>query len=259
MRCEALLPATDGLPPLSIRGGRVTIGGTEVLRDVDVQVRRGEFVALLGANGSGKTSLVKAMLGLVPVTAGAVELFGIPLASFRNRELIGYVPQRVTATSGVPASVFEVVLSGRVPRTKLLGGYRRADRAAAEEALRAIDLTHASRAPVATLSGGQQQRVLIARALAGEPEVLVLDEPVASVDLAHQGSFAQTLGELNRAGTTIVLVAHSLGAMAPLVDRSVVLEHGRVIYDGRPLEEPAQHVHHHHDHPHHEPERRQRM
>jgi zinc transport system ATP-binding protein len=176
-----------------------------------------------------------------------LELFGTPVARFKEWARIGYVPQRYTATSGTPATVDEVVLSGRVGRTRRRRTYGSDDRAAARRALEVVEMAHLQRASVATLSGGQQQRILIARALAGEPDVLVLDEPVSGVDLAHQESFAETLGELGRAGRSVILVAHELGAMQSLVGRAVVLQSGAVAYDGPPLAEHfhLEHVHHH--------------
>ena len=242
------MTAADAEPALAMNHGRVTLGGTQVLRGVDFRLLRSEFVVLLGANGSGKTTLVRALLGLVPLDGGGVELFGVPLRRFGDWRRLGYVPQRVTATSGVPASVIEVVLSGRAAHIGLLGRYGEADRRAAMDALEAVDLVEHARKPVSVLSGGQQQRVLIARALAGRPDVLVLDEPVASVDLAHQESFARILGDLNHGGTAILLVAHALGAMAPLAHRSVVLQRGGVVHDGPPLSDAA-HGEHHHHHP----------
>ncbi|MGI8775532.1 MAG: metal ABC transporter ATP-binding protein [Actinomycetota bacterium] len=240
------MTATESL--LSLSGGTVELDGTPVLSDVDFVLRRGEFTVLLGANGSGKTTLVKSLIGLVPVARGDVTLFGQPLARFKRWDRLGYVPQRVTASSGVPASVAEVVLSGRATAKTLYRRFQRADRDAAAGALEAVDLADLARKPVSSLSGGQQQRVLIARALARQPEVLLLDEPVASVDLAHQETFARVLTDLRRAGTSILLVAHALGAMAPLVDRAVVLERGDVVYDGAPRSLPRLEDHHHHHH-----------
>lgn len=237
--------ATDGRRPLLASSVRVSLGGTRVLHDVDFHIDKGEFVVLLGGNGSGKTTLVRACLGLIPLEAGTVRLFGEPSQRFSERHRIGYVPQRLTAESGVPASVIEVVLSGRVPRLGLFRPYGSEDRRAAEEALVALDLADLAGANVAELSGGQQQRVLIARALAGRPEVLMLDEPVASVDLAHQSAFAELLDGLRNSGTAVLMVAHHLGAIESLVDRSVVLERGTVVHDGPDLP-PSYDVHHHH-------------
>jgi zinc transport system ATP-binding protein len=230
---------------LELRRGRVELGGSTVLDDIDFRLGRGEFIALLGENGSGKTTLVRALLGLLPLSSGRVELFGEPLGSFRDWSRIGYVPQRFTAASGVPATVWEVVLSGRVSRAGLLRRHSRADRDEVERALDAVGLTELEGVSVATLSGGQQQRVLIARALATDPDLLVLDEPVSSVDVEHQESFARSLEVAGSLGRSVLLVAHALGVMAPLVSRVVVLASGRVVHDGpMPLGAEEFHVHH---------------
>jgi zinc transport system ATP-binding protein len=234
------------IPHFHISGGTVNFGPTVALRDVHFHLDPGEFVVLLGANGSGKTTLVKALLGLVPLNRGRLEVFGTPLRKFRDWGRIGYVPQRATAASGVPASAFEVVLAGRLARSRKWGPHSKDDGRAVRNALELVDMADKVKEPVETLSGGQQQRVLIARALAGEPDVLVLDEPVSGIDLEHQESFAATLGELNRQGRSVLLVAHALGVIEPLVSRAVVLTQGEVTYDGRPLHElHDSHVHHH--------------
>lgn len=222
----------------------VVLGNQQVLSDVDFNLDRGEFLVLLGANASGKTTLVKTLLGLIPFASGQAYLFGEPIERFRNWQMIGYVPQRVTAASGVPATVEEVVTSGRASRVGLLGRYGASDRAAVTRALELVDLLDVKSSPVGYLSGGQQQRVLIGRALAAEPEVLVLDEPIASVDLAHQESFARTIEVLLSEGKSILMVAHSLGAVKRLVGRAVVLERGRVIHDGAPVDLKLEHAHH---------------
>ncbi|MGH2750832.1 MAG: metal ABC transporter ATP-binding protein [Actinomycetota bacterium] len=233
-------------PHFHLSAGRVTFGSTVALNAVHFHLDPAEFVVLLGANGSGKTTLVKTLLGLVPLSKGRLEVFGTPGFRFRDWGRIGYVPQRATAASGVPASAFEVVLAGRLARTRRWGPHRRADARAAMDALERVDMVDLHRKPVETLSGGQQQRVLIARALAGKPDVLVLDEPVSGVDLEHQESFAATLGALNRDGRSILLVAHALGVIEPLVTRAVVLTQGEVTYDGEPVHElHDSHVHHH--------------
>jgi zinc transport system ATP-binding protein len=137
-------------------------------------------------------------------------------------------------------------MSGRASRVGLLGRYGGSDRASVDRTLELVDLVEVRNSPVARLSGGQQQRVLIGRALAAEPDVLVLDEPVASVDLAHQESFAATIETLLGRGTSILMVAHSLGAVARLVQRAVVLERGRVVHDGVPVDLKLEHAHHPH-------------
>jgi zinc transport system ATP-binding protein len=240
--------------PIELTGGTVAIGGRPVLRGIDLTVASGEFVALMGANGSGKTTLVRTVTGLLPLTSGELRLFGTPFAEFAEWSRIGFVPQRPGASSGVPTSVWEVVSSGRLTRRRLLRPLSRADRAAIDHALDVVGLTDRRHDGVTQLSGGQQQRVLIARALAGEPDLFVLDEPTAGVDLPSQQALATALRRLKEAGATVVLVAHELGPLAPLVDRAVVMRDGRISYDGAPLadhevHDPSYgepHTHHHH-------------
>jgi len=223
-------------PVVQVTDGAVELGGRPVLRGIDVAVRAGEVLAVLGANGSGKSTLVRTMMGLVPMVRGEVRLFGTPRADFHEWHRVGFVPQRVTAASGVPASVREVVASGRLSRRRAFWPRRREDREAVEQAIDAVGLSDKAREGVSTLSGGQQQRVLIARALAGVPDLLVLDEPTAGVDVQSQQVFADALRALVARGATIVLVTHDLGPLGPLVDRTLVMRDGRVAYDGPPLD-----------------------
>ncbi len=236
---------------VEIQDGSVSLGGRPVLRRIDLRISSGEVVAVLGANGSGKSTLVRATMGLVPLSRGGVRLFGEPLDRFSQWHRIGFVPQRATAAAGVPASVWEVVASGRLSRRGLLRPMRKPDRTAISEAIEAVGLAGRAKDGVSTLSGGQQQRVLIARALAGDPEFFVLDEPTAGVDQQSQRSFADALSLVVNRGATIVLVAHELGPMAPLIGRTVVMRDGQVAYDGEPIvpQDGARpsHDHHHHD------------
>jgi zinc transport system ATP-binding protein len=239
-------------PVVEVRDAAVALGGRPVLRHIHVRVEPGEWLAVLGANGSGKSTLLRAMLGLWPTSAGEVRLFGTPVERFQAWQRIGFVPQRAGAEGGVPASVREIVASGRLARRRPFRPAGRADRRAVQAALEAVDLADRAGDGIATLSGGQQQRALIARALAGEPDALFLDEPTAGVDLPHQQALAQTLRGLSEAGATVVLVAHELGPMAPLLDRAVVMRDGRVAYDGPPLTDaevhgPVDEAHHHAD------------
>jgi zinc transport system ATP-binding protein len=239
-------------PVLSLDRVGVVLGGRPIVRDVSFDVRRGQVVALVGANGSGKSTLVKALVGLNPVSSGTVEVFGTPLPDVRHHERIGYVPQRSDFAAGVPATVREVVTSGRVARRRPFWPLSRADRDHVNEALAAVGMDDRAGQSVATLSGGQQQRVLVARTLAGEPDLLLLDEPNAGVDADSQERIAVTLDERARAGASVVVVLHELGPFAPLIDRVVALRDGRVTYDGPPdqLVDGDGHAHHH---DHHEP------
>jgi zinc transport system ATP-binding protein len=210
----------------------VSLAGRPVVRRVDLAVRAGEFVTLLGANGSGKSTLVRACAGLIPHTSGDVELFGVPLARFDSWHRVGYVPQRSGAASGVPSTVGEVVATGRLSRRRWVGWPGPGDRRAVRRGLEQVGLGDRARSAVSQLSGGQQQRVMIARALVSEPELLVMDEPLAAVDTASQLVLTEVFAQLVAGGCSVLLVAHELGPLAPLADRAVVLRDGRVAYDG---------------------------
>ncbi|MFJ4032146.1 MULTISPECIES: metal ABC transporter ATP-binding protein [Streptomyces] len=239
----------ESAPVLTLRDVRAELGGRPVLRGIDLGVRPGEVVALLGANGSGKSTAVRTAIGQVSATSGAVELFGTPLRSFRDWARVGYVPQRTSAAGGVPATVSEIVSSGRLARTRF-GFFRKADREAVERALELVGMADRARDSVTALSGGQHQRVLIARALVSEPELLIMDEPMAGVDLASQEVLAATLREQVAAGATVLLVLHELGPLEPLIDRAVVLRDGCVLHDGPPPKAVGQHALPGHDHVH---------
>jgi zinc transport system ATP-binding protein len=230
------LPLTS--PPrgeaLCLRDVSIGYDGRPVVSGVDLAVDPGEVVAVLGPNGSGKSTLVRGVLGLAQVLGGTIEVFGEPADQIRHRWRLGYVPQRHTLAGGVPATVQEVVASGRLPRIR---PWRRAsplDRERVREAIALVGLAGRERDPVATLSGGQQRRVLIARALAGDAAMLFLDEPTAGVDAANQQILVGTLSRLVAAGATILLVSHELGPAAGIVTRTVVMREGTIAYDGPP-------------------------
>lgn len=241
--------AIMGEPVISLRRVSAELGARPVLRGIDLTVHRGEVVALLGANGSGKSTTVRAVIGQVPVVSGEIELFGTPRRAFRDWARVGYVPQRTTAAGGVPATVTEIVSAGRLSRTRF-GVFRRADREAVREALELVGMADRAKDAVGALSGGQHQRVLIARALVARPELLIMDEPMAGVDLASQEVLARTLKEQVAAGTTVLLVLHELGPLEPLIDRAVVLSDGRVVHDGPPPKAVGHHARPGHDHVH---------
>ncbi|KAB1917861.1 ABC transporter ATP-binding protein [Micromonospora sp. PSH03] len=237
-------------PVITVEHGVVGYDGRPVLRDISLTVTAGEVVAILGANGSGKSTLIRAVLGLVPISAGSVTLFDRPLRRFRQWARIGYVPQRLGAGGGVPATVREVVASGRLARRGVLRPPGRADRSAVDAALGAVGLADRAGDPVSTLSGGQQQRTLIARALAGQPELLVLDEPTAGVDAASQEAFAGALRDFVGDGGTVLLVAHELGPLRPVISRAVVVHEGRIAHDGAVPDPAGHHAEPDHDHVH---------
>lgn len=239
-------------PPavFAMTGGKVRMEGRPVLRGVDLRVDSGEVLAVLGSNGSGKSTLIRAMLGLIPMAGGRAEIYGTVPGRFRDWWRIGYVPQRLTVGGGVPATVREMVASGRIARQSRLRPPSRADRTAVDRALAAVDLTDRGHNSVHQLSGGQQQRVLIARALATEPDAFVLDEPMAGVDAASQEALAATLRDLIGQDRTVVLVAHELGPLEPLITRCIVLDDGRIVHAGAPPRPLGEHALPGHDHVH---------
>jgi zinc transport system ATP-binding protein len=234
-------------PVVRMRHGSVGYGDRPAIWDIDFSLDGGEVLALLGPNGAGKSTLVRGILGLAPLLAGTLELFGVPASSFHERYRLGYVPQRHTIVGGVPSTVREVVTSGRLPRKRPFALMRRQDRDVVAAAIDTVGLTERADVSVGKLSGGQQRRVLIARALAAEPDVLVMDEPTAGVDSANQEILAATLAQLVGRGSTLLLVTHELGPIEPLVQRTVVMRDGTISYDGPPLPGTGSdpHVHHH--------------
>ncbi|RZU30916.1 metal ABC transporter ATP-binding protein [Blastococcus saxobsidens] len=237
-----------GAPVVELRRATIGYGDVAIVRDLDLTIRAGEAVAVLGSNGSGKTTLARGLLGLASLLDGEVQVLGARVGGLRDRGRVGYVPQRHSVSGAVPATVREVVGVGRLARLGLLRRLGRKDRAAVADAVAAVGLEDRMDDPVASLSGGQQRRVLVARALAAEPELLIMDEPTAGVDAANQQVLAGVLGRISASGTTLVVVTHETAPLADVLSRAVVVDHGRLAYDG-PLAEAARHdepgVHHH--------------
>ena len=230
-------------PVLAAHDVSYAYGDTLAVDHVELALAAGEFVALVGPNGSGKSTLLRLLLGLLRPTTGWVECLGTTPSALTERWRIGYVPQRRILDLDLPATVDEVVASGRTARRGWWRFASRADRDAVEHALVAVALDELRRRPVARLSGGQQQRVLIARALVTEPDVLVLDEPIAGVDRESQRLFRDSLVHLvDEHATAVLLVSHELGAVANDIDRVVVMKQ-RVRFDGPPDELAASGVH----------------
>lgn len=207
------------------------MGSTHILHQVSLTVERGESVALLGANGCGKSTLIKACLGLYPLAGGDVQLFGTSLSKRRQVPWmrVGYVPQRVSATAGVPATALEVVRSGLLGPGRPFASWGGGAKAQALEALAQVGLAKRANDHVQVFSGGQAQRVMIARALVRRPQLLFLDEPLAGVDRASRQGLADCLAQLREQGITLVTVLHEMGELAGLVDRTVTLADGRVV------------------------------
>ena len=201
-----------------------------VLRDVDLEVERGEFVAIAGPNGGGKTTLVRLVVGLEQPTSGRVEL---------NVRKVGYLPQRTQAGIDAPVTVRELVTTGRASRARLIGPLSAADRMSVQEAIDRVGLSPSADRRLTTLSGGQQQRAFIAKALAADPELLVLDEPTTGVDVEAQDAIAALLQRLrSELEMTILYVSHEFGAVEGFVER-IVLVRGGIVFDGPPSALPG--------------------
>jgi zinc transport system ATP-binding protein len=208
--------------------------GPPVLRDVDLRVSPGELVAIAGPNGGGKTTLVRLALGLLRPDRGEVELFGEPVQGFTRRARLAYLPQRAQLGTDSPVTVEEIVAAGRLGSAPLLGPLRQRDREIVADAIYRVGLTAAAKRPLATLSGGQQQLTLIAKALAAQPELLVMDEPTVGVDAEAQEALAGLLDRLHRElAVTVLYVSHEFGAIERFVER-LVLVRGAIVFDGHP-------------------------
>ena len=227
----------SGLPLLVAEEVGFAYGPDVVLDSVSLAVDSREFVALVGPNGSGKSTLLRILLGLLHPQRGRVQLLGATPDALRERWRIGYVPQRPALARDLPASVQEVVEAGRLARIGWRRRLRPADHEEVTHALESVALLDVRHRRVRELSGGQQQRAFIAKALVAQPDLLVLDEPVAGVDAESQRRFRDSLVHLvEDHRTAILLVSHELGAVADDLDRVIVLRQGRVSFDGSPAE-----------------------
>jgi zinc transport system ATP-binding protein len=214
----------------------VDYGGERVLDEVALQIRAGDFLGVIGPNGSGKTTLLRVLLGLIRPSCGHARLFGTDVRTFRDWRRVGYVPQKALFESRFPASVSEVVASGRSGVTGLGRRLGSADHRAVLEALVTVGLRDARERLIGRLSQGQQQRVLIARALVHSPELLLLDEPTVGVDPEAQEQFYALLRYLNRElRTTLVLVSHDVSVIAREVSELACLNR-TLVFHGDPDE-----------------------
>jgi len=208
-------------PALSIRDLTVVYGDQAALWDADLDLATGSLTAIVGPNGAGKSTLLKAALELIPRVAGTVSFFGRPLREVRRE--IAYVPQRANVDWDFPASVHDVALMGTYPR---LGWFRRPGRAEREKALAALDrvgMANLATRQIGELSGGQQQRVFLARALAQDAQLILLDEPLAGVDAPTEATVMRVLRELVESGRTVAAVHHDLETAPDYFDDTVLL------------------------------------
>ena len=208
-------------------------GATPAIEAVDLAVAAGDYLGIVGPNGSGKTTLLRALLGLLPARTGAVTLWDTPLAGFRDWRKIGYLPQSAQLPfRRFPADVREVVAAGRLAHLRFPKRLGAADRNAVERALDLLELRPLARRMIGELSGGQFQRVCLARALAAEPELLILDEPTSALDPAFREQFYALLARLNREQkTAILLVTHDSASIGAYANRLVYLDQ-KIVFDG---------------------------
>jgi zinc transport system ATP-binding protein len=205
---------------IEIRNLWVNYETTVALKGVDLTVRKGDIFGIIGPNGGGKSTLLKAILGLVPPTQGSIHILGEPPE--QGRRHIGYVPQFAQFDREFPISVLDVVVMGFLSRKTRVSWYTKEDRIAAQDALKFVGMLKLADQHISSLSGGQKQRVFIARALASKPEILLLDEPTASVDQNIKESIYDLLSRIQKS-MTVVLVTHDIGVVSSLVNRVACL------------------------------------
>ena len=221
-----------GTLPLVLREAAFGYADLRVVSGVTLTVAPGDVVAVLGPNGSGKSTIVRGVLGLADHLGGSVEVLGTPLAELSDRTALGYVPQHHSLSTSVAATVEEVVSCGRLPHRHWWQRTTSEDRRIVADAIETVGLADRAGAEVSHLSGGQQRRVLIARALAAQPQILIMDEPTAGVDAANQEVLADVLGRLAAAGTTMLVVTHELDALRDIVTHVVCMSSGHVDFEG---------------------------
>jgi zinc transport system ATP-binding protein len=209
-----------------------------VLEDVTFAVPEGQFVAIAGPNGGGKTTLLRLIVSLNRPQSGTVRAFGEPVGAAARRGYIAYLPQRAHLGIEAPATVREVVAAGRVTRRRLLGPLTAEDRLAVDSAIDRVGLGAQADEPIATLSGGQEQRAFIAKAIASEPRLLILDEPTTGVDADAQDALAALLARLHgELRVTILYVSHEFGAVEHVAERLLLIR-GGIAFDGSPADLP---------------------
>jgi len=215
---------------LEINGISLALGETEVLKDVDLRLSKGDFLGIVGPNGGGKTTILKIILGLQDPDRGEVKVFGKEPKKSRDR--VSYVPQHTDFDSQFPINVWNVVLMGRVGKLGLKPFFSEEDKEIAKKALEKVEMGEYKERQISELSGGEQQRVLLARALTTRPDILLLDEPTASIDERIKTNIYKLLKKLNqKENTTIILVSHDVGFLSSYVEKLACLNR-ELIYHG---------------------------
>lgn len=232
-----------GEPYIELNNVSFSYDHTPVLENLTFTVRKGEYLGIIGPNGGGKTTLIKIILGLLHPTDGAVTLFGKDRHDFNEKYRIGYVPQRITqADKNFPATVFEVVRTGRIARLGFFERFTKKDIDAVEHAMEISGIARYRDTLIGNLSGGERQRVFIARALASEPDVLILDEPTVGVDIGAQKTFYDFLASLNHDHhLTIIFISHDIDAVSQETKTVLCLNHNLVCH-GLPQDLLNEHI-----------------
>ncbi len=214
----------------------IKLNGREVLKDINLSLSEGQFIGIVGPNGGGKTTLLRAILGLMKPTSGEIRIFGRPPEEvLKTGCMFGYLPQILKVKPDFPIRVIDVVMMGRYGRVGILRWPGEKDRKKAIEYLSMMGVEELRNVPFGQLSGGQQQRASIARALAGEPKILILDEPNTGIDVIGQGDFYHLLkGLQKRFGITILMASHDIGTITAYVDEIACLNY-TFHYQGNPL------------------------
>lgn len=222
------IPTRDA-PAVTLDEAGIQLGGQPIWSAATLAVEEGEFVAILGPNGSGKTTLLRVLLGLLPATQGRVRVLGRPPR--RGNPMVGYVPQRRTLDPDMPVRGRDLVMLG-VEGLRwgfaLPGTFRR-DQAIVQRAIDSVEASEYADRPIGQMSGGERQRLLLAQAMVGRPRLLLLDEPLANLDLRNQEAMTQLIARVTRAeGITVMLVTHDINPLLPVMSRVVYVAQGKV-------------------------------
>ncbi|MGE4397141.1 MAG: metal ABC transporter ATP-binding protein [Sulfurimonas sp.] len=219
------------VPIFDVKNLNFVLKEQTILSNISLEIFSSEYIAIIGPNGGGKTTLIRMLLGLEKPTSGEVRIYGKKLSRFKEWHKIGYVPQRASLIdSSFPATVLDIVKMGRTSQRSLFGAFSKTDKQYVDDAMAKMDISDLKDKMVGTLSGGQRQRVMIARALASKPEILILDEPNTGVDVASQKKFYALLRELNqKEGITIVFITHDIGVIADDIARLFTINQKAII------------------------------
>jgi zinc transport system ATP-binding protein len=209
------------VPIFEVENLNFSARGQQILSQISFQIFNGDYIAIIGPNGGGKTTLIRMLLGLDKPTSGLVKIFGKDKKEFKKWDKIGYVPQRASLVdANFPATVLDIVKMGRTAKRSIFSRMTQEDSDAVEDAIKRMDIENLKNKMVGTLSGGQRQRVMIARALASKPEILILDEPNTGVDMVSQKRFYGLLSKLNKEeNMTILFITHDIGVIADDIGR----------------------------------------